>query len=264
MGIRIESLSAALGARVLGLEVEVLDGTLRKILREAFFEHQVLFFPELDPTPEEHEVLASVFGEPEEHIEGREEDRRSAHYADDKNLILIIDSGRNAANFWHTDATFRETPPSTSMIVTRAVPPKGGDTMWLDTYQAFAALPPEVQELARKLRAVHGHPGITVMNSHPVVRTHPETGREALWVNRGWTTGLDNMPPRQARPLLQFFFDTMEQPEYTCRWSWSRGDVAVWDNRCTMHYALRDFGDDYREVHRITTRGDRPSHDERA
>ncbi|MED5198291.1 MAG: TauD/TfdA family dioxygenase, partial [Gemmatimonadota bacterium] len=169
MGIRIESLNAALGARVTGLEVARLDDTARKRLRDAFFEYQVLFFPELDPTPTEHELLASVFGEPEEHVEGREEDRRTAHYADDKNLILIIDSGRNAANYWHTDATFRETPPSTSMIVTRSVPSKGGDTMWLDTYQAFAALPLAVQELARKLQAVHGHPGITVLNSHPVV-----------------------------------------------------------------------------------------------
>lgn len=259
MDIRVEDSSAALGARVHGVIIKDLDEKTKARLREAFLEHKVLFFPELDPTPAEHKALATVFGEPEVHVEGREEDRRSAHYADPENLILVIDSGRNAANFWHTDATFRETPPSTSMIVTRAVPPKGGDTLWLDTVRAYEELALPIQELARGLRAIHGHPGVSELNSHPVVRTHPETGRLALWVNRGWTTGLEDIPPRQARPLLNFFFDAMEQPEYTCRWSWSVGDVAVWDNRCTMHYALRDFGDEYREIHRITTAGDRPA-----
>ena len=79
-----------------------------------------------------------------------------------------------------------------------------------------------------------------------------------MWINRGWTSGIEEMEPRQAAPLLKFFFDTMEQPEFTCRWSWSVGDVVIWDNRCTMHYALRDFGDAYREIHRITVEGDRP------
>jgi taurine dioxygenase len=258
MRLQIEPLSAALGARVKGVVVPDLDAASRDVLLEAFDTHQVLFFPELHPTPEEHKTLASVFGEPEVHREGREVDRRSAHYADDEDLILVIDSGRNAANFWHTDATFRETPPAASIITTKVVPPRGGDTLWLDTYRAFEELVPPIQNMARQLRAIHGHPGASELTPHPVVRTHPRTGREALWVNRGWTTGLEDIPIRQAQPLLQFFFDTMEQPEYTCRWSWSEGDVAVWDNRCTMHYALRDFGDDYREIHRITVAGERP------
>ena len=255
MELKIEALSAVLGARVEGLVVSELDARSRDTLLEAFDAHQVLFFPRQNPTPEEHKALASVFGEPEVHREGREEDRATAHYVDEEELILVIDSGRNASNFWHTDATFREIPPSVSAIVAKAVPPRGGDTLWLDTYSAFEELAPPVKELARGLRAVHGHPGVSELNAHPVVRTHPRTGREALWINRGWTTGLENVPTRQAQPLLRFFFDTMEQPEYTCRWSWSEGDVAVWDNRCTMHYALRDFGDAYREIHRITIAG---------
>jgi taurine dioxygenase len=258
MELRIEALGAALGARVTGLVVSELDATTRESLVQAFDEHQVLFFPGLDPTPAEHKGLGSVFGEPEVHREGREEDRRTAHYVDDENFILVIDSGRNAANSWHTDATFRETPPGASMIVAKVLPPRGGDTLWLDTYRAFEGLAPPIQQLALGLRAIHGHPGASELNPHPVVRTHPRTGRKALWVNRGWTTGLEDVAPRQAAQLLRFFFDTMEQPEYTCRWSWSLGDVAVWDNRCTMHYALRDFGDDYREIHRMTLKGERP------
>jgi taurine dioxygenase len=261
MAIQIEPLSAALGARILGLEdghLERPDPVTKRFLNDAFEAHQVLFFPELNPTPGQHKRLAQIFGEPEVHVEGREEDRATAHYADDENLILVIDSGRNAANFWHTDATFRKEPPSASIIAMRAVPPRGGDTLWLDTYRAFAELPSPVQDMARRLRGIHGHPGVSETNPHPVVRTHPTTGREALWINRGWTTGLEGVPPRQAQPLLGFFFDAMEQPEYTCRWSWSEGDVAIWDNRCTMHYALRDFGDDYREIHRITLEGQAP------
>ena len=258
MKLEVEPLSAALGARVHGVVVSELDASARDALLAAFDEHHVLFFPGLDPTPEEHIALATVFGEPEVHVEGRAEDRRTAHYVDDEQLILVIDSGRNAANFWHTDATFKERPPGASMIVLRALPSRGGDTLWLDTTRVFDELAPPIQALARELTAIHGHPGVSETNPHPVVRTHPRTGREALWVNRGWTTGLEGVSPRQARPLLQFFFDAMEQPEYTCRWSWSLGDVAVWDNRCTMHYALRDFGDEYRAIHRITVAGERP------
>jgi taurine dioxygenase len=256
--IRIEPLSAVLGARVEGLVVSELDDAHCEILRSALDAHQVLFFSELHATPDEHKALASVFGMPEVHEEGREEDRRTAYYVDDERLILVIDSERNAANFWHTDATFRKTPPGASIISMQVTPSRGGDTLWLDTYRAFEELAPPLKEMARQLRAVHGHPGVSETNPHPVVRTHPRTGREALWVNRGWTTGLEDVPIRQAQPLLKFFFDSMEQPEYTCRWSWSVGDVAVWDNRCTMHYALRDFAGEERRIHRITVAGEKP------
>ncbi|MCP4905396.1 MAG: hypothetical protein GY910_10490 [bacterium] len=258
MPIQIEPLRAALGARVDGLVASALDRVCRDSLLEALDTHQVLFFPELNPTPAQHTALAGLFGEPEVHIEGRQEDRATARYVDDENLILVIDSGRNAANFWHADATFRESPPGASIIAIRTLPPRGGDTLWLDTYRAFDELTPPIQEMARHLQAIHGHPGVSETNPHPVVRTHPRTGREALWVNRGWTTGLKDVPVRQAEPLLRFFFDTMEQPEYTCRWSWSVGDVAVWDNRCTMHYALHDYGEEYREIHRVMVAGEKP------
>jgi len=257
MQIRVEPLSASLGARVEGLAVDALDDASLGVLQEALDLHQVLFFPELDPTPAQHKALASVFGEPERHGDPKE-DQREAYYADDEKLISIIDSKRNPANFWHTDATFREAPPGASCLAVKVLPERGGDTLWLDTYRAFEELAAPVQELARQLRAIHGYPGRTATNSHPVVRTHPRTGRQALWVNRGWTTGLEGIPHKQAQSLLNFFFDAMEQPEYTCRWSWSLGDVAIWDNRCTMHYALLDFGDAYREIHRVIVAGEKP------
>lgn len=263
MSIRIEPLTAVLGARVAGIDPSALDEKvdeqIAETLRRALDEHQVIFLPGLHPTPDRHKALAEIFGTPEVHEEGREEDRRTAYYADEEKLILVIDSDRNAANFWHTDATFRKRPPAVSVIAIQVVPERGGDTLWLDTYRAFEALPGAVQTLARGLRAIHGHPGVSETNPHPFVRTHPRTGREALWINRGWTTGIEGISARQAKPLLEFFFEVMEQPEFTCRWSWGAGDVAVWDNRCTMHYALRDFGDAERRIHRVTVAGEVPA-----
>jgi taurine dioxygenase len=256
--LEVTPLSASLGARVHGLRVDELDDAGREFLVDAFDEHQVLFFPGLTPTPSQHKALASVFGEPELHGDAKE-DKREAFYADAEKLISIIDSKRNPANFWHTDATFRERPPAASCLAVKVLPERGGDTLWLDSYQAFEELTPPLQALARSLRAVHGYRGVTATRVHPVVRTHPRTGREALWINRGWTSGLADMPPKQGKALLEFFCDVMEQPEYTCRWSWSVGDVAIWDNRCTLHYALLDFGDAYREIHRVIIAGEKPS-----
>ena len=256
--IEIQKLPAALGARIHGVVPGELDEVVADTLRDAFDTHQVLFFPGLAPAVEEQVALAKVFGEPEVHVEGRQVDRDNTVYVDDEHFVHVIDSNRNAANFWHTDATFKAEPPGASMIVARAIPDSGGDTQWLDTYSAFEALPKPVQDMLRQLRAIHGHPGVSELNAHPIVRTHPRTGREALWVNRGWTTGIEGVSPRQAPALLRFLFDTMEQPEFTCRWSWSEGDVAVWDNRCTMHYAIKDYGDDYRAMHRLTIRGEMP------
>jgi taurine dioxygenase len=257
MQLKITPLSATLGARVEGLDIDGLDKTSHKTLRKAFHEHQVLFFPGLDPTPPQHKDLAQVFGQPERHGDDKE-DQREAFYADEEKLISIIDSKRNPANFWHTDATFRERPPGASCLHVKVLPERGGDTLWLDTYRAYEELAPPLQALARSLRAIHGHRGVTNTHVHPVVRTHPETGKQALWINRGWTTGLEDVGFKQAKALLEFFFDVMEQPEYMCRWSWSLGDVAIWDNRCTMHYALLDFGDAYREIHRIIVAGEVP------
>ena len=257
--LQIERLPAVLGARVHGVDPSRLGGDVAEQLRDAFDAHQVLFFPELAPTPDQHVALARVFGEPEVHVEGRQVDRDNSVYVDDDHFIHVIDSNRNGANFWHTDATFKVEPPAASMLVARTIPDSGGDTLWLDTYAAFEALAPPIQDMLRRLRAIHGHPGVSELNAHPIVRTHPRTGREALWVNRGWTTGIEGVSPRQAPALLRFLFDTMEEPEFTCRWSWSEGDVAIWDNRCTMHYALKDYGDDYRAMHRLTIRGEAPS-----
>jgi taurine dioxygenase len=234
--IRIEKLPAVLGARVHGLDPGGLDAAVGETLGSAFDARQV-----------------------ELHVEGRQVDRDNSVYVDEDHFIHVIDSNRNGANFWHTDATFKVEPPGASMIVARSIPSSGGDTLWLDTYAAFEALAEPIRGMLRQLRAIHGHPGASELNAHPMVRTHPRTGREALWVNRGWTTGIEDVSSRQAPALLRFLFDTMEQPEFTCRWSWTEGDVAVWDNRCTMHYALKDYGDEYRAMHRLTIRGEVPS-----
>ena len=131
--------------------------------------------------------------------------------------------------------------------------------MWLSTYRAYEELSPPLKQMVEGLTAVHGRMGATEFSSHPIVRTHPETGRKALWVNRGWTIAIGGMQFKEGQLLLNFFFDYMEQPESTCRWAWSVGDIAIWDNRCTLHYALRDYGDADREIHRIILAGEVPA-----
>lgn len=257
MAISVTPTRGAIGAVVSGLDPDLVDGDAADQLRTAWFQHQVLFFPELGATPEQHLRIASAFGEPEVHGDPSE-DHRQTWYVDGHDEIQIIDSKRNPANFWHTDATFRVEPPKAAVLSMQVLPERGGDTMWVDSYGAYEALAPALRQLADGLTAIHGRPGLTELTEHPVVRTHPDTGRRALWVNRGWTTGLADMPSAQAQAVLNLFFDHLEQPERTIRWSWNPGDLAIWDNRCTMHYAIADFGDEYREIHRVILAGDRP------
>lgn len=257
MELTVTPTRGAFGAVVEGLDVDDLEAAQADRLRGAWLDHQVLFFPGLHASPDQHLQVAKVFGDVEVHGDPAEDHRRT-WYVDGHDEIQIIDSKRNPANFWHTDATFRAEPPKAAVLNMQVLPDRGGDTMWIDSQRAYDTLAPPLQRLADDLTAIHGRPGLTELTEHPVVRTHPDTGRRTLWVNRGWTTGLADVPAAQADAILALFFDHLEQPERTIRWSWSPGDLAIWDNRNTMHYAIADYGDDYREIHRIILSGDRP------
>ena len=247
-----ERLSGALGARVTGVDLDDLE-TQADELRKAWAEHQVLVFPRINLTPEQQLALCSVFGEPEAHgVDGG--DSRETHYADDDQLITIIDSHRAGADVWHTDATFREQPPIGAMLQLTAKPEAGGDTMWLSTTRAYETLAPPLQKLCEDLEAVHGHPPMTGQATHPVVRSHPVTGAPILFVNRGWTHRLRRLPGPQSRALLNLLYNHIEQPEHAMRWSWELGDAVLWDNRCTQHYAVYDYGDAPRGGNRVILR----------
>ncbi len=198
--------------------------------------------------------------------------------------ILELDAARGGKNAkWHTDVTFSPTPPAASVLVADESPAAGGDTLWADLRGSYAALSPALRELVDGLEAVHrisplaywGFPHDSAMSRedarelldaaaevppviHPVVRVHPITGRPALFVNPGFTTRILGLSEIESDGLLRMLFAHMTQPEFVLRHRWEQGDVVLWDNRATMHYATDDYGDSARRMRRVTLRGSVP------
>jgi taurine dioxygenase len=190
----------------------------------------------------------------------------------------------NFGGGWHSDMTFDDKPPLGSVLYAKEVPPYGGDTMFANQYMAYDALSPGMKRTLEGMSAVHSassqygadaksdasrnneHRSMKPKTSqsasaevvHPVVRTHPETGRKALYVNVGHTQCFDGWTKEESRPLLRWLYDHCAKPEFTCRFAWTNNAVAFWDNRCTQHYALNDYHGHRREMHRVTIEGDRP------
>lgn len=254
MSLDITPLPQALGATVTGLDLSggVRDEDFAR-LHAAWLENLVLFFPGLHLTTEQHVELGGRFGELA--VTSRDDDDyRNQPRTGPNDEILVLDAATPAgrANAWHTDVTFTARPPKGSLLSMAVCPDKGGDTMWSNQYAAYEALHPAVRELVDGLSAVHGRPGLTGSAVHPMVKVHPETGRRALFVNRGWTTRIEGMDIGQSTGILAMLFNHCEKPEFFTRWTWTQGDAALWDNRVTMHYAVNDYGDETRIIHRVT------------
>lgn len=257
MSFSVTPTGATLGAVVEGLDPNTLSDTDSVTLNQAFTDHQVLAFRGVHLDPDSQVALTRVFGEPEAHgVDGG--DARNTEYADDNQLVTIIRSELAKADVWHTDATFRDEPPMGALLALTHLPDRGGDTMWLNMYRAWDTLEPALQQVCETHRAVHGQPPITGRATHPMVRTHPVSGRKALYVNRGWTRDIEGFSRKNGRALLQVLFEHAEQPENMMRWNWSEGDAVLWDNRCTMHYAIADYGESRRGGHRVILKGDMP------
>ncbi len=254
MGMKVTPLPQALGARVEDLDLSAgLDEETSLALRRAWLDHQVLFFPGLALTDEQHILLGSAFGALAATTTGGGDHRRH-HTLGPNGEILVLDGSEpgGRANAWHTDVTFVATPPLGSLLSMQVCPDRGGDTLWSNQYAAYDALSPATQRYIDELHAVHGRPGVTDSTTHPVVITHPETGRRALYVNRGWTTRVVGLSQIESSGVLAMLCDHAERPEFSVRWTWTAGDAAMWDNRCTMHYAIDDYGTAARILHRVT------------
>lgn len=249
--LTITPMPQALGAVVTGLP-ETFDGAVAAQLNEAWMRHQVLFFPQAHLDDERLIALGSLFGNLAATSPGRADDHRQQTVLGAHGEILEIDADKERANAWHTDVTWAETPPTGALLSMRTCPERGGDTMWLDQYRAYETLSEPVRTLVDGLRAVHGRPPSTGEHTHPAVITHPVTGRRALFVNRGWTTRFEGMSSIESTGLLRMLCDHAERPENTVRWTWTPGDAALWDNRCTQHYAVNDYGTAKRVLHRVT------------
>jgi taurine dioxygenase len=246
-------LTGSLGAEVTGVDLANLDATQWSQIRELWHEHLVLFFPDQRLDPDAHIQFARRFGEAEIHP-------YIAKLDADHQEIVVIAGERGQADNWHSDVTFSPTPPMASILQMVTCPRRGGDTMWSNQYLAYDTLSAPMRSFIDGLTAVHtaepfGHPEACA--THPVVRVHPETGRRALYVNRTFTSHIVELGREESTALLNFLYAWCEQPKLQCRYHWSEGTIAVWDNRCTQHYAIDDY-DTMRVIQRVTIVGDTP------
>ncbi|WP_413812164.1 TauD/TfdA dioxygenase family protein [Streptomyces sp. OE57] len=266
----IVPLGRVIGAEIRGLNLSrPLEPALREELNRALLEWKVLFFRGQHLTSEQQRGFARNWGELETNpllAAGSSED------------VVRFDKASGATptfeNVWHTDVTFRTRPALGAVLQLREVPPVGGDTMWADMAAAYDNLPAEVKERVDGATAVHDViPGFVRFYGperlapfqemfppveHPVVRTHPETGRRMLFVNTSFTTRITGMEREESDRLLSFLCRQAHVPEYQVRFHWQPGDIAFWDNRATQHYAVNDYAPHRRVAERVAIEGDRP------
>ncbi len=281
----VHPLAGATGAEIRGLDVrDLTDGEVAAI-RRTWLERKVVFFPGQHLEPSEHLDFARRFGEPTEGhpvipgIDGVPEVFEIDYTAANELYRSYGDvSTRDRGVHWHTDVTFVERPPLGSILRAVHVPPSGGDTLFSNQVAAFEALSPALQDHLRGLTAVHDGraqfqpifdlvgegrwEGERVVSldpvEHPVVRVHPETGEEALFVNPGFTSHVVELSRPESDALLAFLHQHAVRPEFTVRYHWTPGTIGFWDNRATQHAVVGDFGDQHRVIQRVTLRGDEP------
>lgn len=249
--------AGALGAEIRGIDLNALTDDGFALIHDRLLRHQVVFLPsQLDLKPEAHIAFGRRFGEVELHpylprLEGHPE-------------IVIIDSEDGGkVDVWHTDMTFHQSPPIASILHLIKVPASGGDTMWTNQCLVYESLSAPLRDLLDGLTAIHViriGTEFTSRAEHPVVRVHPETGRRSLYVNRLFTSHIPQLSRNESDALLEYLFGFSESPQFTCRYHWQAGDVAVWDNRVTQHYAINDYRE-ARRGQRITVLGDHPTGD---
>lgn len=272
----VHPISGALGAEIRGIDLasDLDEHTIAEI-REIWLEHQVVFFRDQRLDAEQYLRFARSIGEPDRYpfIPG---------LADHPEITVVTKLPHETVNFggiWHSDTVYLDVPPMATMLLAREVPPVGGDTMFADMYRAHDELSPAMQAMLEPLRAVNSSALADVSKTredrvrdagrsdgaadeyeavHPVVRTHPETGRKALYVNIAHTARFEGMTEDESRPLLAFLFAHQVRPEATCRFRWAAGSLALWDNRCVQHNPINDYFGHTRVMHRITLKGDRP------
>ncbi len=272
----VEPISGTVGAVVRGVDLSgSLDQTTVAEIRRAFLAHHVLFFHDQDLNPETQIRFGRSFGDLDTHpfVDGMEE------FPEVIEIITEADDRFNFGGGWHSDVTFLEEPDLGSILYAIEVPPFGGDTMFANQHAAYEALSDTMKGLLEPLVAQHSaapqyaEGGYSTLSKsmrtkspdradqvvgNPLVRTHPETGKKALYVNTAFTVGIEGMRPDESMALLEFLFTHAVREPFTCRFRWTPGSVAMWDNRSVQHYALFDYGGHRRHMRRITIKGDRP------
>ncbi|MFL6117952.1 MAG: TauD/TfdA dioxygenase family protein [Catenulispora sp.] len=250
----VRPVSGALGAEVRGIRLQDITDEEFEEIRALLLEHLVLFLPgQQDWEPESHIAFGRRFGELEVHA--------YLPHLDGHPEVQIIDSEQDGKiPIWHTDMTYSPHPPVGTVLQIVRSPGTGGDTMWSNQYLAYESLSAPLRDLLDGLTAIHAiHiPGLDSRAEHPVVRVHPETGRKALFVNRAHTSHIVQLSRNESDALLQYLTEFATSPQFACRYRWQPGDVAIWDNRVTQHYAVDDYTE-RRTGHRVVILGDQPA-----
>ena len=272
----VEPLAGSLGAEIHGIDLSgELDDNAIAFVRQALLEHLVVFFRDQDLTPDDQLRFARCFGEIDRYpmVTGM------PGYPDIVEIIKYEHETVNFGGLWHSDTAYLERPPMGSILYAREVPPYGGDTLWANTYQAYETLSDGFKQLLRGLTAVHSsakadvsktredrladHPPETetppLYSAHPIVRTHPETGRKALYCSGAHTERIKGMTEAESAPYLKEIYLHCARPDFACRYKWQAGDLVIWNNRTTLHYATNDYDGYRRLLYRTTFSGPPPA-----
>jgi taurine dioxygenase len=271
----IRPIAGNIGAEIHGIDLsgEVSDRDIAAI-RKIWLDHCVIFFRDQPLPPAKFLEFAKRFGDVVEYpfikgIEGFPE------------IIPVVKLEHEKSNFggvWHSDTSYLDKPPMATMLIAREVPPFGGDTLFANGYAAYEALSEGMKRMLDGLIAINTSAMADVsktredrvkdmkrddakreyVGEHPVVRTHPETGRKALYLNVAHTSHFKDMTAEESRPIINYLVQHQTRPEFTCRFSWQTGSIAFWDNRCALHNPVNDYHGYKRAMHRVTLAGDRP------
>jgi taurine dioxygenase len=269
--IQVQPLAGSLGAEITGVDLsQPIDDPTQKEIHDAWMQHQVLFLRRQRITRDQHKAFARRFGELHVHAVLRQLE------SEGHPEIVVLESNeklRFVADSWHSDVTFEREPPMGSILRAVLAPDYGGDTLWASMYAAYEALSDAMQRMLSGLRAQHSGDFFNYVTKdsaqkqalakndgavHPVIRTHPVTGRKSIFVNSAFTKSIVGMKPAESRALLAFLYDHVSQPDFSVRFHWETDSIAMWDNRCTQHRVVRDRIEAPRRMERVTLLGDVP------
>jgi len=271
VSIQVDKLTPHAGAEIRGVDLsQPLDERTFKEIHDALIDSGVIFFRDQHLTPDQQKAFGRLFGELHMHPAAPRE------LADHPEILVIHADEKSkhvAGENWHSDVSCDLEPPMGSILYMHELPPVGGDTLFASMYAAYEALSEPMKCFLEPLTAMHegehvyrGRYGVDDTGKtfpkaeHPVVRTHPVSGRKALYVNGGFTTRIVQLKRPESDALLQFLYRHVETPEFHCRFRWQVNSIAFWDNRCMQHHAMWDYYPQRRHGHRVTVRGDKPFH----
>ena len=271
--IDVKPVSGALGAEIKGVDISIpLEAEVVSEIRNALLKHLVIFFQNQVITPQQQLNFAEQFGIPMEYPQLK-------GLPDCPLVTEVIKLEHETLNFggvWHSDTTYLQQPPMASLLYAIEIPPYGGDTLFSNQYMAYETLSDGLKKTLSELVAVNtsSKPEVSMTRedrmreagmelnilsaSHPAVRTHPETGSKALFVNKAHTTHFKDWTESESKSLLEFLFQHQVRTEFTCRFRWEKNSLAFWDNRCVQHNPVNDYQGFRRKMHRVTIAGDKP------